>query len=144
MEAYKGKVKKFKAVTRNRVQIFLEQQSDLFELWIDQSWALNIGDELIIAGARDESGKICCYAYANKSIGVTGWNNPAEDYDNSLIWISITICIFAIAAVLGVALLYIFGIASLVILCMHRSNNKRIKNTNGAYTKARQLVTDSA
>ena len=72
---YQGKVKAYKAVTKNRVQVELYDLPGIFEIFINQSWVVSQNDRLAIAGYRDETGKHCCYAYSNINKEVNGWKN---------------------------------------------------------------------
>ncbi|BFM05328.1 hypothetical protein [Halioxenophilus aromaticivorans] len=74
MEVVEGKVKKYTSVTKNRVQFELVAKDGVFELFIDQSWVMDVGDVLVIAGQKDKTGKFYAYAYSNQSKNVRGWN----------------------------------------------------------------------
>lgn len=73
MEVIEGQVRKLSPVSKNRVQFEFANMSKVFELFIDQSWVMDIGDAVIIAGKPDSTGKFCGYAYSNKTKGVKGW-----------------------------------------------------------------------
>lgn len=83
----RGKVKAFRPVTKNRVQLELEDQKGVFELFIDQSWVINNGNDISMAGYRDETGKFVALAYQNHSKEITGWNNGGIEND-----IAIKVC----------------------------------------------------
>ncbi len=78
MMVVSGRVRAFRAVTRNRVQIWLDNRQDTFELFLDQAWVISRGDHVRLAGERDETGKICCYAYENASRAVRGWTEEVR------------------------------------------------------------------
>jgi len=131
---YKGTVKSYKAVTRNRVQIELKNIQSIFELFIDQSWVLNRGDSIVLAGTEDETGKICCYAYKNFSTQIKGWN-----YDENLDIHKVLILFSLVFVVIG---LFVFPPFLLVIFMTFSSikDLKKSKITNKIYRTALDLV----
>lgn len=74
---YEGSVSNIREVTRNRVQFQLNQNSELLELFISQSWVLNEGDRIVAYGKRDKTGKVCCHAYKNMDLNVIGWKESS-------------------------------------------------------------------
>ena len=71
-----GEVKSFSAVMRYSVQITLKDDKSFYELFLDQSWALDKNDKIcLIASEPDETGKICCYGYKNYTKGIVGWKS---------------------------------------------------------------------
>lgn len=73
MKRFEGQIEKVSPVSKNRVQFSIYGIPGLFELFIDQSWVMEKDDEVVAFGQRDETGKTCCYAYANISKGICGW-----------------------------------------------------------------------
>ena len=68
-----GKVSSYKAVTKNKVQFELENQSLVIELEVSDPWVINHHDEVVVVGERDsQSGKFIAYAYSNNTKGVFG------------------------------------------------------------------------
>lgn len=73
LSLYQGKVKSYKAITKNSVQIELHDIPNIFELYIDQSWVIDRDDKVILVGHRVETGKYYCCAYSNLSKNIKGW-----------------------------------------------------------------------
>ena len=80
----RGTVKAFSPVTKNRVQIEFDNQKGVFELCIDQSWVINIGNDVTVAGYRDETGKFVAIAYQNHSKEILGWKEGGVASDTTI------------------------------------------------------------
>ena len=76
MQRFEGKVKKFRAISRWQVQIEIEEFQGVFELFLSQVWALDIGDSIILCGNKTNTGKIECFAYINTTKQLQGWTEP--------------------------------------------------------------------
>jgi hypothetical protein len=74
---YEGNISNIREVTRNRAQFQLDDKPELLELFISQSWVLNEGDHVITYGEKDKTGKVCCHAYKNTNLNVTGWKDSS-------------------------------------------------------------------
>jgi hypothetical protein len=76
MQRFEGTVKKYRIISRWQVQIELKELQGVFELYVSQVWALDVGDSIILAGDRTETGIIECLAYRNKTKQIKGWTEP--------------------------------------------------------------------
>jgi hypothetical protein len=137
LKLYQGVTKALHPVTRNRVQIELQEMPGVFELFLDQSWVVSAGDRVSLAGAKDETGKVVCYAYKNHDKGIKGWNHEISKA-GGYIFIAISLIFIVIGLVAFpphlIAIFFtIFGIRSIW------NTNK----TNRLYASALKLL-DSA
>ena len=67
-----GAVRRFRAMTRNSVQIEVDGLPDVIELSLAEAWVVRPGDAIVLVGQRLEGGKIAAYAYRNSTAGITG------------------------------------------------------------------------
>lgn len=134
LRLFTGTVRKLHPVTRNRVQIELQETRGVFELFIDQSWVLSPTDLISIAGTQDETGKIVCYAYENRSKNVKGWNNTQSNSSGYFfVVLSLIFVFFGLTMFPPHLLAIVFTIYGL----------RSVRNTNNAneqYESARQIV----
>lgn len=73
LKRLEGSISSYKAVTKSHVQFELQGVGKVIELIISDSWVINKGDHVVVAGEDDEStGKFIAYAYRNQTKGVFG------------------------------------------------------------------------
>jgi len=133
---YVGKVSSYKSVTRNRVQIELEEFTNVFELFVDQSWVLNKGDRIALSGQQDDTGKIVCWAYSNKDKGVNGWN-----YVESFIPVFIAVCFSLFLLVGGIGdRSWLFGVFSVICGFAAYGLWLNLTEKNTCYKKCLEMV----
>jgi hypothetical protein len=103
----------------------------LFELFIDQSWVINRGDSIRLAGYKDQTGKVVCYAYTNETKGTKGWK-----FTSSLKGFRVTIGVFILLAIGTLATLImpiVFGYFAYTFYKTFKSRKKDNEIFNQAY-----------
>jgi len=135
ISVFSGSVEEFKAVTRNRVQLRLRGQKDTFELFLDQAWVLSRGDSVRLAGARDETGKVCCYAYHNEDRGVMGW---CEEFKIPFLVQIAPLGVGAVAAAAGAPKLIAWIIMGFGLIWAVATGNQG--SMNGVYRESKRAL----
>lgn len=73
LEKIEGTVSSYRSITKRNVQFELNGIPKVIDLTVSDSWVINKGDLVTVAGEVDSStGKFIGYAYYNKSKGVRG------------------------------------------------------------------------
>jgi len=73
LQRLEGKVSYYKRVTNRKVQFELVGISKIIELTVSESWVINRGDHVVVAGEEDtQTGKFVGYAYRNSTKSVFG------------------------------------------------------------------------